>query len=78
MRSKKKMENEELEWKRLIALLLLVRLSSAVSKLPSAACQPISTPCGAFIQSPKNRFTKNLKNILLVHITNTNFSCTHL
>ena len=43
---KKKMENEELEWKRLIALLLLVRQSSAVSKLPSAACQPTSTPSG--------------------------------
>ena len=63
----KKMENEELEWKRLIALLLLVRQSSAVSKLPTAACQSTSTPCGAFIQPPKNRFTEKSKKYLLVH-----------
>ena len=54
---------EEIEWSRLIAPLLPGLHSPSVSKLPSADCQPPSTPMGHSFNPLENRYRRNiLKN----------------
>ena len=67
----KKKENGELEWKRLIALLLLASKLSVMSQLLSASSETICTPRGADIHSPKIVSQKILKMLLMILFQST-------
>ena len=54
---------EGIEWSRPMASLLPGLHSPSVSKLPSADCQPPSTPMGHSFNPLENRFTAKCLNI---------------
>ena len=67
---------EGIEWSRPMASLLPGLHSSSVSKLPSADCQPPSTPMGHSFNPLENRLRqKNTEIYLFVHSNYAVFYC---
>ena len=66
---------EGIEWSRPMAPLLPGLHSSSVSKLPSADCQPPSTPMGHSFNPLENRYRRKILKYICSSILHIQYYC---